>query len=135
MNAPAPDPIRYVVTSKLGVAEAQQRLESSIQAHRFSVLHTYDLKRTLHEKGFDLPAEVRVLELCNANQAFRVLQHEIGMNMALPCRISIWQLEGQTHIGMLRPKVLLQMLSKNPALTSIADEVEHAMIEMVDAAR
>lgn len=133
--APAPDPIRYVVTSKLGVAEAQQRLEAAIQAHRFSVLHTYDLKQTLHEKGFELPSEVRVLELCNANQAYRVLQHEIGMNMALPCRISLWQIDGQTHIGMLRPKALLQMLSKNPALGAIADEVERQMVAMVDAAR
>ncbi len=135
MNAPAPDTFRYVVTSKLGVADAQQRLEAAIQAHKFSVLHTYDLRQTLHEKGFDLPAEVRVLELCNANQAFRVLQHEIGMNLALPCRISIWQLEGQTHVGMLRPKAMLQMLSKSPALNAIADEVERAMVEMVDAAR
>lgn len=135
MSVPVPDRIRYVVASKLGVADAQARLEAAIQQHKFSVLHTYDLKKTLHEKGFDLPAEVRVLELCNANQAFRVLQQEIGMNMALPCRISIWQVNGQTHIGMVRPKALLQMLSSNPALTPIADEVEQQMIAMVDAAR
>lgn len=135
MSVPAPDRIRYVVTSKLGVAEAQARLEQAIQQRKFSILHVYDLTKTLHEKGFELPAEVRVLELCNAGQAFRVMQHEIGMNMALPCRISIWQVDGQTHVGMLRPKVLLHMLSSNPALAAIADEVEQQMIAMVDAAR
>lgn len=99
------------------------------------MLHTCDLKRALHEKGLELPSDLRVLELCNANQAFQVMQQEIGMNIALPCRISIWQLDGQTHIGMLRPKALLQMLSKNPALGTIADEVERQMVAMVDAAR
>ncbi|HEX5051762.1 MAG TPA: DUF302 domain-containing protein [Planctomycetota bacterium] len=134
MNATTTDPIRYIVASTRSVEQAQAALEAAIQARRFSVLHTYDLKRTLHEKGFELPAEVRVLELCNASQADKVLKTEIGLNMALPCRISIWQQGGRTMIGMLRPKALLKMLSDAPALRAVAEEVERNMVEMVDAA-
>lgn len=128
------DPLRYVITSKLSVTEAQERLEAAILAHKFSVLHTYDLKETLQGKGFAQESEVRVLELCNASQAFKVLTADVAMNMALPCRISVWQQEGRTMVGMLRPKALLAMLSKAPALAQVAEEVERQMIAMVDAA-
>lgn len=135
MTGEPQDPYRYVIVSKKTVAQAQQDLEAAIAARKFSVLHTYDLKQKLHEKGFELSPEVRILELCNAGQAEKVLKADIAMNMALPCRISIWQQDGKTMIGMLRPKALLQMLSSLPALAKIAEEVERAMVEMVDAAR
>jgi uncharacterized protein (DUF302 family) len=135
MTANPADPYRYVVTSNKPVADAQRDLEAAIGARKFSVLHTYDLRQKLHEKGFPFDAEVRVLELCNAAQAQKVLQTDVAMNMALPCRISIWQQDGRTMIGMLRPQALLQMLSDAPVLRTIAAEVERAMVEMVDAAR
>lgn len=134
MSTTAADPIRYVKSSAKSVAQAQQDLEAAIAARKFSVLHVYDLKSKLHEKGFELAPEVRVLELCNAAQAEKVLKDDITMNMALPCRISVWQEGGTTRIGMLRPKALLSMLSSSPVLAKIAAEVETAMVAMVDAA-
>lgn len=134
MSTTAADPIRYVKSSAKSVSQAQQDLEAAIAARKFSVLHVYDLKSKLNEKGFELAPEVRVLELCNAAQAEKVLKDDITMNMALPCRISVWQEGGTTRIGMLRPKALLSMLSSSPVLAKIAAEVETAMVAMVDAA-
>ena len=49
--------------------------------------------------------------------------------------LSIWQEGGATRIGMIRPKAMLEMLTVQPALRQIADEVEHLMLEMIDEAR
>jgi len=59
----------------------------------------------------------------------------MSLNMALPCRISIWQEGGITQIGMIPPKALLAALSSSPVLHKIAAEVEEKMEIMIDTAK
>lgn len=129
------DAMRYVVETDKGVDQAQQDLTAAAQKRKFGVLHAYDFKQTLAGKGFDLEPEVRVLELCSPSHADRVLKAQIDMNLALPCRVSIWQEGGRTRIGMLRPKALLDLLSKDGTLHAVAHEVEKAMVAMIEEAR
>jgi uncharacterized protein (DUF302 family) len=56
------------------------------------------------------------------------------LNMALPCRISVYTEDKQTHIGMIRPEGMLLALSDDVELKSIANEVECTMIEMIQTA-
>ena len=58
-----------------------------MQQHGYGVLHIHDLKETLAAEGFDLPDACHVLEACNPRQAADVLAAQMGMNIALPCRI------------------------------------------------
>ena len=103
--------MRYVVDSDKTVDQATADLEAAVLEHGFGVLHTYDLKQTLAKKGVELPQECRILEVCNPRQAARVLGEDMGMNVALPCRISVYQDGGKTRIGMVRPTSLLAGLS------------------------
>jgi uncharacterized protein (DUF302 family) len=82
-----------------------------------------------------LPQQCRILEVCNPHQAARVLSEDMGMNVALPCRISVYEEGGQTRIGMVRPTALLAGLSDAPGLADVAREVEQATIRMIDQAR
>jgi len=127
--------MRYVVNSSKSVEQATADLEAAVKEHGFGVLHQYDLKQTLAGKGVDLPHECRILEVCNPKQAARVLATDMGMNIALPCRISVWEEGGETRIGMARPSALLASLSDSPALRAVADEVEQATIRMIDEAK
>ncbi|MBI4574536.1 MAG: DUF302 domain-containing protein [candidate division NC10 bacterium] len=45
----------------------------------------------------------KILEVCNPQRATQVLTANMGVNMALPCRISVYQEGGKTRIGMIRP--------------------------------
>lgn len=135
MTTVTDDAICYVVASTRSVDQAQEAVTAAAQERKFGVLHHYDLKQTLKGKGFELEPEVRVLEICNPAYADRVLKTEVAMNMALPCRISVWQEDGATRIGMVRPKAMLEMLTQAPALRQVADEVERLMVEMIDQAR
>jgi uncharacterized protein (DUF302 family) len=135
MTTTTDDAIRYVVPSSKSVDRAQQDLTAAAQKRRFGVLHSYDLKQTLAGKGFQLEPEVRVLEICSPAHADKVLKAEVAMNMALPCRISVWQEGGTTRIGMIRPKAMLEMLTEQPVLRQVVDEVERLMVEMIDEAR
>ena len=57
------------------------------------------------------------------------------LNMALPCRISVFTHQGKTQIGMIRPAQMLASLSQDPALAQVASDVEHATIRMIDLAK
>jgi uncharacterized protein (DUF302 family) len=127
--------MRYVVDSDKTVERATADLEAAVLEHGFGVLHTYDLKQTLAKKGVELPQQCRILEVCNPQQAARVLSEDMGMNVALPCRISVYEEGGRTRIGMVRPTALLAGLSDAPGLADVAREVEQATIRMIDQAR
>jgi uncharacterized protein (DUF302 family) len=127
--------VKYVVTSGKSVEQAAADLEAAVKQHGFGVLHTYDLKQTLAGKGVELPHECRILEVCNPHQAARVLSADMAMNMALPCRISVYEEGGETRIGMIRPTALLASLSESPSLRDVAEEVEQATIRMIDDAK
>jgi uncharacterized protein (DUF302 family) len=127
--------MRYVVSSSKSVDQATRDLEAAVKEHGFGVLHQYDLKKTLAGKGVDLPHECRILEVCNPRQAARVLAEDMGMNIALPCRISVWEEGGETRIGMARPREMLASLSDSPELRAVADEVEQATIRMIEQAK
>ncbi len=123
---------RYVVETGKSPAQAVSDLQESVKQYKFGVLHSYNLKETLAGKGFELPHECHILEVCNPQQAFHVLTADIGMNVALPCRLSVYEEAGVTKIGMIRPAALFSLLSQRDDLRLIAEEVEKQMIRIID---
>lgn len=124
----------YIKETKKTVDQAFHDLEASIKQHGFGLLHHYDFKQTLKDKGFDLPNECRVLEVCNPKQACEVLQIDMAINMALPCRISIYEEKGKTFIGMVPPSVLLALISSSSELKEAAAGVEQTTRHIIDDA-
>lgn len=127
--------MRYIVTSQKSVEKAAADLEAAVRKGGFGVLHQYDLKKTLAGKGVELPHECRILDVCNPQQAARVLSADMGMNVALPCRISVYEDGGETRIGMVKPTAMLASLSDSHELKRVAEEVELAITRMIDAAK
>lgn len=126
--------MRYVQETAKSPAQAVSDLTEAVKKHGFGVLHTYNLKETLASKGFDLPEACHILEICNPQEAINVLSEDMGMNIALPCRVSIYTESGQTKIAMAKPSALLSALSDSPALAETASEVEEKMITMISEA-
>ena len=124
----------YIKETRKSVDQAFNDLEASIKQHGFGLLHHYDFKQTLKEKGFELPNECRVLEVCNPKQACEVLHMDMAINMALPCRISIYEENGKTFIGMIPPSVLLGLISSSSELKEAAVGVEQTTRQIIDDA-
>ena len=125
----------YTVTSDKSFDQASTDLDAAVKRHGFGVLHVHDLGATLRSKGIAFDNECRVFEVCNPGQAAKVLASDMRLNMALPCRISVYTEGGQTRIGLIKPAQMLAMLSSEPALAQVAAEVEAKTILMVDEAR
>lgn len=127
--------MKQVTESSKSVEQATADLQEAVKKHGFGVLHIYDLKATLKEKGAPIENECRVLEVCNPQQAQKVLTSDMSMNMALPCRVSVYEQDGRTRIGLLSPKEMLTQLSDRPELAEVAAEVEAAMLRMIEDAK
>ena len=124
----------YTKQSAKGVEQATKDLEAAVAAHGFGLLHSYDFRKILGAKGFDLPGECRVFEVCNPRQASEVLAVDMALNMVLPCRVSIYQDQGRTMVGMVPPSDLLPLVSTDPAIATSAGEVEATMRRIIDDA-
>lgn len=112
-------------------AQASFALEEEVIKEGFGVLHVHDLGNTLRLKGQDFKEECRVFEVCNPSAAFEVLKINLNLNMALPCRISVFTKNGNTKVGMLEPVKLLTVLSDDKDLQKIANHVQELLIEAI----
>lgn len=127
--------MKYVVTTEKSVDQAVTDLEKAVADNKFGVLHIHNIKETLNKKGVPFEHECRVLEVCNPHQAKKVLDDDMSMNMALPCRISVYEEGGKTKIGMIKPKDMLAFLSDSPTLMKIAEEVDAITTKIIDEAK
>ncbi|MFA4948627.1 MAG: DUF302 domain-containing protein [Candidatus Krumholzibacteriia bacterium] len=125
----------YIVETHKSFDQASTDLESAVKCHGFGVLHIHDLGATLRNKGVAFKEQCKVFEVCNPGQAAKVLAADMRLNMALPCRISVFTDNGKTMIAFIKPVQMLSALSQDPALVQVAKEVEEKTIRMVDEAK
>jgi len=125
----------HIVESSKTFEQAATDLEAAVKANQFGVLHIHDLGNTLRSKGVDFAEQCRVFEVCNPAQAGKVLSTDMRLNMALPCRISVYTEQGKTKIGMIKPVPMLAALSQDASLVQVAKEVETSIKKMMDEAR
>lgn len=125
----------YTVDSKKSFAVACADLEASVKQHGFGVLHVHNLGDTLRSKGVEFAENCAVYEVCNPVQAGKVLSIDMRLNMALPCRISVFTERGCTKIGMIKPAQMLASLSVDEGLAVIAEEVEGKIIQMIETGK
>jgi uncharacterized protein (DUF302 family) len=125
----------YIVQTSKSFEQASADLGAAVARHGFGVLHVHDLGTTLRSKGIAFEENCKVFEVCNPAQAAKVMATDMRLNMALPCRISVFTEKGKTSIGLIKPEQMLSALSQDPALVAVAREVEAATVKMVDEAK
>ena len=114
----------YIVETGKSFEQASADLDAAVRRLGFGVLHVHDLGATLRSKGIDFAEDCKIFEVCNPAQAAKVLATDMRLNMALPCRISVFTEKGKTRIGLIKPVEMLSSLSKDAALVEVAKEVE-----------
>jgi uncharacterized protein (DUF302 family) len=126
--------MKMIYKTNKTVPQAVEDLQQSIAEKNFGVLHIHNLYETLNKKGVPFDQQCQVLDVCNPQQAAKVLLDDMDMNMALPCRISVYEKDGCTYIGMLSPKTMLSQLSDSETLQEVANEVEQSLLEAINNA-
>jgi uncharacterized protein (DUF302 family) len=119
-------PMLKVLASRKTVQEIESVFNEVCARHHFGVLGSINLRQKLNDKGVPFERDCLIFEVCNPLQAKKVLEANIAISVALPCRIAVYQEDGVTKIATIRPSALLGMFP-NPELTPVAQEVEEVM--------
>ncbi len=115
------------------VDDVGKRLEAAVKAHQFGVLGVVDLQAKMKEKGVEFANACRIYDVCNPQRAKQVLEKDMSISTALPCRITVYEDAGKVKVATLLPTQVLGMLTAMD-IGIVAQEVERAIVAMVDEA-
>ena len=121
------------LSSDKSVNEVAAALQAAVQANHFGVMQVNNLKETMQKKGVEFARECLIFEVCQPQQAKKVLDEDMSVSTALPCRISIYEEGGRTILATLKPTTLLAMFN-TPQLKGVAQEVENTIIKIMKEA-
>jgi len=123
----------YLKETSGSVQEIVEKLRQAASQNQFGVLGVHNLKEKMAAKGVEFGPECQVLEVCNPKQAKRMLEGNMNLSTALPCRISVWQQGDKVKVATIKPTILPDIF-KSPELKPIAREVEQTIIRIIDTA-
>jgi uncharacterized protein (DUF302 family) len=115
------------------VSETAAALQAAVQANHFGVMQVHNLKETMAKKGVEFARECLIFEVCQPQQAKKVLDENMSLSTALPCRISIYEESDKTVLATLKPTTLLAMFDV-PQLEAVAKEVEDTIVKIMTEA-
>ena len=113
------------------IGEAELRLRTAVERHKFGILNVHDLKKILESKGIALGAECRVYDVCNPQAASQALQADLRISAILPCRISIFSRNEGCTIATVEPTSLFRASGLEGA-ESLAQDVELVLKAIID---
>lgn len=123
----------HVVESRKPLQRVAADLEAAVARHKFGVLGVHDLRAKMAEKGVPFDRECRIFEVCNPHQARKVLERNLEISTALPCRISVYEDHGVTKLATIKPTDMIA-LYPNPELKDVAAEVEETLVAIMEEA-
>jgi uncharacterized protein (DUF302 family) len=123
----------FTLPTKKTVSAAADALQAAVTANHFGVMHVHNLKETMAKKGVAFAHECLIFEVCQPQQAKKVLEENMSVSTALPCRISIYEEGGKTILSTLKPTVMLGMFD-TPQLKGVAQEVEDTLVKIMKEA-
>ena len=123
----------FKLSTNKTVSETAAAMQAAVEANHFGVMQVHNLKETMAKKGVEFARECLIFEVCQPQQAKKVLDQNMSVSTALPCRISVYEENGKTVLATLKPTTLLAMFNV-PALQQVAQEVEDTLVKIMKAA-
>lgn len=117
------------ITTEKSFDEAVRAIEQKSAEKGFRVLHTHDVAATLGEKGF-AREPLKIIEICNAKYASRVLEKDVKISLMLPCPISVYVEGGRTHVSTLLPTSIGSFYPQ-AGIEQEAAEVEKVVLDIL----
>ena len=91
----------YKTKTNTSLQTVKDSLANSAKEFGFGVLGSYDFKKILETKGFPIEKDITVYELCNPKGAQAVLDTVSEISVYLPCRLSVYEEDGQTVLSTI----------------------------------
>ena len=123
----------YTINSTKTIPEALGSVEKRLKENGFGVLWHLDIAQTLEKKGVEFKQPYHVLEVCNPVEAKTVLEQNPLVGYFLPCKIVVYESEGQTKVGLTKPTALIELVH-DKELEQTAQKIEETLIKALEDA-
>ncbi len=123
----------YIEKSNKSVEEVVKTFEEKISDFKFGILHIHNVKETLKSKGVEFEKQCQILDICNPNYAKEFLSEDMTMSVVMPCKITVYDDNGETNIAM---NSLVQLVDDvNPDLIDRAQDVQDTLLELIETVK
>jgi uncharacterized protein (DUF302 family) len=123
----------YIKETAGSIDEVCKKIQDAAAQNKFGVLAVIDLKGKMAAKGVQFGPQCRIIEVCNPVQAKKVLEKNMTISSALPCRISVYEEADKVKVITLKPTIMLNLFG-NPELEPVARDVENTILRIIDTA-
>ncbi|MEK7140576.1 MAG: DUF302 domain-containing protein [Patescibacteria group bacterium] len=120
----------YTITTQKDFNSAVLAVQAETAKVGFRVLYIHDVQKTLDEKGFTINP-MKIIEFCNAQSAYAVLQADVKIGLCLPCKINVYIKDGQTFISGMRP-IILPKFFPEAKLGTLPEEIDKLIKVIID---
>jgi len=113
----------YKTTTTYPLETVKAQLEEKAKKVGFSLLGSYEFKKILKAKGFEIKRDITVFELCNPAGAEEALNTIPEISVYLPCRISIYSENGVTVLATIGVEEMLNSADVDEAFKGFMEQI------------
>ena len=113
----------YKTTTTYPLETVKAQLEKKAEKVGFGVLGSYEFKKILKAKGFEIHRDVTVYELCNPAGAEEALNAIAEISVYLPCRISVYSENGLTVLATIGMEDMLHTEGVDEAFKGFMEKI------------
>lgn len=123
----------YVISSKKSIEKVTEKVEAACDEHKFALLKTYVYHEIVESKGFPIDRKVFIYEICQAKTAAKMLTDFPHFAIFMPCRVAIYEDNGQTIISTMNMEIMLNAVRSNPELFKETTTLFNTLKSLMDS--
>lgn len=85
--------------TKLTCSQVEERIEEDAKSFGLMMKKHFPFSKNLPEAGFEIKEHASVFELCKPSLAAYLLNTQPELSVLMPCRISVYENEGQCFVS------------------------------------
>ncbi len=120
----------YKVQTRKSLEGAVEDVKTKLLENGFGTLFELNFKDKVKEKGLEINDNFILLEVCNPYIASKILQENIEVGYILPCKVVVYEKEGNNYIGLIKPTALVDLV--DPSFRDMANQVEAILMKSID---
>jgi uncharacterized protein (DUF302 family) len=123
----------HKILSKQPIEKVIEKVPAACEENKFALLKTYVYHDILESKGFPIDRKVYIYEICQAKSAAAMLTDFPHFAIFMPCKLAIYEDNGETIISTMNMEIMLKAVGSNPELFKETTALYNTLKSLMDS--